>query len=95
MIDSEPSTFEVWEDAMIEEYESILKNDVWAVFSKTSWQISGNLQWPYKIKPTTDGCIEVKFVTRDFSQKEGIIYDKILTSIRIFCRSFLFGNIIW
>jgi hypothetical protein len=34
VIDSEPSTFEVWEDAMIEEYESILNNDVWAMFSK-------------------------------------------------------------
>jgi hypothetical protein len=41
-------------------------------------------KWPYKIKPTTDGSIKVKFVTRDFSQKEGIIYDKILTSIGIF-----------
>jgi hypothetical protein len=35
VIDSEPSTFDeaakhkVWKDAMIEEYDSILKNDVW------------------------------------------------------------------
>jgi len=33
--------------------------------------------------PTANGSIRVKFVTHDFSQKEGIIYDKILTSIRI------------
>jgi hypothetical protein len=33
--------------------------------SKTSRQISGNLNWPYEIKPTTDGCIEVKVVTRE------------------------------
>jgi hypothetical protein len=37
VIDSELSTFEeaskhkVWKDAMIEEYDSILKNDVWVV----------------------------------------------------------------
>jgi hypothetical protein len=37
VIDSEPSTFDedvkdkVWKDAMIEEYKSILKNDVWEV----------------------------------------------------------------
>jgi hypothetical protein len=37
VIDSEPSTFveaskhQVWKDAMIEEYDYILKNDVWAV----------------------------------------------------------------
>jgi hypothetical protein len=37
IIDSEPSTFEeaakqqVWKDAMMEEYQSIMKNDVWEV----------------------------------------------------------------
>jgi hypothetical protein len=45
-------------------------------------QISRNLHWPYKIKPTTDGCMEGIFVT----------HDKILTSIRIFCR-FLFWTL--
>jgi hypothetical protein len=33
--------------------------------SKTSQQISGNLNWPYEIKPTTDDCIEVKVVIRE------------------------------
>jgi hypothetical protein len=38
IIDSEPSTFEeaakqkVWKDAMMEEYQSIMKNDVWKWF---------------------------------------------------------------
>ena len=37
IIDSEPSTFEEavekqeWKDAMMEEYQSIMKNDVWEV----------------------------------------------------------------
>jgi hypothetical protein len=37
VIDSKPSTFDedamhkVWKDAMVEEYESMLKNDVWEV----------------------------------------------------------------
>jgi len=37
IIDEEPSSFEevvekkVWKDAMIEEYQSIMKNDVWDV----------------------------------------------------------------
>jgi hypothetical protein len=37
VINSEPSTFDevikhkMWKDAMIEEYKSILKNDVWEV----------------------------------------------------------------
>jgi hypothetical protein len=37
IIDSEPSTYEedskkqVWKDSMMEEYQSIMKNDVWEV----------------------------------------------------------------
>jgi hypothetical protein len=37
IIDSKPSTYEevakkqVWKDAMMEEYQSIMKNDVWEV----------------------------------------------------------------
>jgi hypothetical protein len=79
-----PPNIQVWKDAMIEEYESILKNDVWAVVPRPHGKSVVTSKWLYKIKPTADGSIEVKFVTRDFSQKEGIIYDKILTSIRIF-----------
>nr|QHR90809.1 hypothetical protein Q903MT_gene4835 [Picea sitchensis] len=38
IIDSEPSSYEeaatqqVWKDAMMEEYQSIMKNDVWKLF---------------------------------------------------------------
>jgi hypothetical protein len=37
IIDSEPSSYEeaagqqVWKDAMMEEYQSIMKNDVWEI----------------------------------------------------------------
>ena len=37
IIDSEPTTYEeasthqVWKDAMMEEYQSIMKNDVWEI----------------------------------------------------------------
>ena len=64
---------------MIEEYQSIMKNDVWEIVpgpEKTSVVTS---KWIYKIKHTVDGSIEkykAKFVARGFSQKEGIDYEE-------------------
>jgi hypothetical protein len=98
VIDSEPSTFEeatkhkVWKDAMIEEYESILKNDVWEVVPRPQGKSVVTSKWLYKIKHAADGSVEkfkARFVARGFSQKEGIDYDEIFapvaryTSIRI------------
>ena len=51
---------------MIEEYQSIMKNDVWDVVTS---------KWIYKIKHAADGSIEkykAIFMARGFSQKEGI-----------------------
>jgi hypothetical protein len=98
VIDSEPSTFidaskhQVWKDAMNEEYDSILKNDVWTVVPRPHGKSVVTSKWLYKIKHAADGGIEkykVRFVARGFSQKEGIDYDEIFapvtryTSIRI------------
>jgi hypothetical protein len=98
MIDSEPSTFEeaskhqVWKDAMIEKYDSILKNDVWAVVLRPRGKSMVTSKWIYKINHATDGSIEkykARFVARGFTKKEGIEYDEIFapvaryTSIRI------------
>ena len=84
VIDSEPSTFEeaskhkVWKDAMIEEYESILKNDVWEVVPRPQGKSIVTSKSIYKIKHAVDGSVEkfkARFVARGFSQKEGIDYD--------------------
>jgi hypothetical protein len=98
VIDSEPSTFfeaskhQVWKDAMNEEYDSILKNDVWTVVPRPHGKSVVTSKWIYKIKHATNGNIEkykARFVVRGFSQKEGIDYDEIFapvaryTSIRI------------
>jgi hypothetical protein len=98
VIDSEPSTFEeaskhkVWKDAMIEEYDSILKNDVWAMVPRLRGKSMVTSKWIYKIKHTIDGSVEkfkARFVAHGFSQKERIDYDEIFapvaryTSIRI------------
>jgi hypothetical protein len=61
-------------DAMIEEYQSIIKNDVCDVVP-----IPKNKVIIYKIKHATDGSIEKhkeRFVACGFSQKEGIDYEE-------------------
>ena len=62
---------------MIEEYQSIMKNDVWEVVSRPEEKFVVTSKWIYKIKHATDGSIEkhkARFVARGFSQKEGIDY---------------------
>ena len=85
IIDKEPSNYEQaaekkeWKDAMIEEYQSIMKNDVWDVVPRPEGKSVVTSKWIYKIKHTADGNIEkykARFVARCFSQKEGIDYEE-------------------
>ena len=57
---------------MIEEYQSIMENDVWDVFPRPEWKSVVTSKWIYKIKHATDGSIEkykARFVARGFSKK--------------------------
>eukprot|EP00253_Pinus_taeda_P013786 PITA_13786 len=76
----DPSTYEettehqVWKDVMIEEYQPILKNDVWEIVLRPGGKSVVSSKWTYRIKHATDGSIEkykARFVARGFSQKEG------------------------
>jgi hypothetical protein len=76
IIDFEPSCYEeassqpVWRDAMMEEYQSIMKNDVWDIVSRPEGKFVVTSKWIYKIKHTVDGSIEKHkeiFVARGFS----------------------------
>ena len=70
-IDKEPSSYEEvvewkeWKDAMInhEEYQSIMKNDVWDVFPRPEGKSVVTSKWIYKIKHAADGSIE-KYTAR-------------------------------
>jgi hypothetical protein len=77
---------------MTEEYQSILKNDVWHIVLRPKGKSVVTSKWIYKIKHATDGSVEkykVIFVARGFSQVEGVDYDETFaplaryTSIRI------------
>jgi hypothetical protein len=83
LVEKEPTCFEEfvqkkeWMDTMAEEYQSILKNDVWEVVPKPKNKKVVSSKWTFKIKHTADGSIEkhkARFVARGFSQKEGIDY---------------------
>ena len=64
---------------MIEEYQSIMKNDVLDVVPRPEGKLVVNSKWIYKIKHATDGSIDKYkeiIVARGFSQKEGIDYEE-------------------
>eukprot|EP00253_Pinus_taeda_P009075 PITA_09075 len=69
---------------MNEEYESIMKNDVWDVVLKPQDKTIVTSKWLYKIKRGVDGSAEkykARFVARGFSQKEGVDYDEIFALV--------------
>ena len=85
IIDTEPSSYEedagqsVWRDAMMEEYQSIMKSDVWDVFPRPKGKSVVTSKCIFKIKHAADGSVEkhkARFVARGFSQKEGIDYEE-------------------
>jgi hypothetical protein len=76
ILDSKPSSFQevedqqVWKEAMVEEYTSIMKNDVWNIVSRLEEKLVVSSRWLYKIKHVADGSIKkfkARFVVRGFS----------------------------
>jgi hypothetical protein len=68
-----------WVDSMTEEYQSIIKNDVWEIVPRPKGKDVVSSKWLFKIKHVVDGSIEkykARFVTCGFSQKEGIDYEE-------------------
>jgi hypothetical protein len=85
IIESELTCFEeaikkqVWKDSMMEEYTSIMKNDVWEIVPRPKNKFVVSSKLIYKIKHAADGSIDkykARFVARGFSQKEGVDYEE-------------------
>ena len=90
MINSEPSSFEeaaqlvLWQEAMVEEYSSIMKNDIWDIVPRPKGKYVVSSKWIYKIKHATDGNVEKykeRFVARGFSQIEGVDYEETFSPV--------------
>ena len=85
LVDKAPTCFEnatkqkEWVDAMVEEYQSIIKNDMWEIVSRPKDKSVVSLKWIFKTNHSTYGSIE-KYkeisVAHGISQKEGIDYDE-------------------
>jgi hypothetical protein len=76
IIDTEPSCHgeatcqQVWQDAMTEEYQSIMKNDVYNIVPRPEGKFVVTSKWIYKIKHAAGGSVEkfkARFVARGFS----------------------------
>ena len=68
-----------WVDAMVEEFDSIVQNNVWYVVPRPEDKSFVSSRWIYKVKQATDGSFEkhkATFVALGFSQVEGIDYDE-------------------
>eukprot|EP00253_Pinus_taeda_P005149 PITA_05149 len=85
IVDYEPTSYEeadsqdVWREAMVEEYASIIKNNVWEVVPRFEGKSVVTSKWLYNIKHVASGNIEkfkARFVARGFSQIEGVDYDE-------------------
>jgi hypothetical protein len=69
---------------MLEEYRSILKNNVWDIVSRPKDKSMVSSKWIYKIKHADDGSVENFkgiFVARGFTQKEGIDYEETFSPV--------------
>lgn len=59
ILDLEPSTYDesigqqCWKDAMMEEYKSIMKNDVWEVVPRPDGKFVVTSKWIFKVKHAT------------------------------------------
>ena len=82
---TEPSSFEeaveepAWVDAMVEEYDSIVRNNAWEIVLRPEGKSVVGSRWIYKVKQAADGSVEkhkARFVARGFSLIEGIDYEE-------------------
>ena len=64
---------------MVEEYDSIMKKQVWEVVPRPQGKKVVGSRWIYKVKHAADGSMDkykACFVENKFSQKEGIDYEE-------------------
>ena len=80
-----PSSFKeavedpAWVDAMMEKYDSIVRNSAWEIVPRPEGKSVVGSRWIYKVKQATDRSVEkykARFVARGFSQIEGINYEE-------------------
>ncbi len=85
LVETKPSSFEeaveklIRVDVMVEEYESIMKNNVCKVVPRSANKSIVGLRLIFKVKHVADGSIKkykAKFVAKGFSQVKEIDYEE-------------------
>lgn len=69
----------VWVYAMVEIYDSMVRNNVWEVVPRLIDKSVVGSRWIYKVNHATDESIEKQkamFLVKGFSQVEGIDYEE-------------------
>ena len=69
---------------MVEEYGSIMKNQVWEVVPRPKGKKVVGSTWVYKVNYIIDIIMEkykARFMEKGFSQKEGIDYEETFTLV--------------
>ena len=92
LLNEEPTTFEEaaqkkqWREAMTEEHQSNMTNDVWEIVPRPKEKSVVTSKWVYKIKHEANESMEkykASSIARGFSQKEGEDYDEIHSCCKI------------
>ena len=87
---TEPSSFEeavqqqTWVDTMVEEYDSIVRNNACDVVPRPIGKSVVGSRWIYNVKQAEDGSVEKykdRFLAQGFSQVEGIDYEETFTLV--------------
>jgi hypothetical protein len=82
----------IWKDAMVEEMESLHKNEMWDLVKLPSGRKYVNRKWVFKKKMNTTGQVakfKSRLVAKGYSQVEGVNFGEIfshgekLSSIRV------------
>ena len=90
LVDKDPTCFEEetnkkeWVDAIVNEYQSIIKNDVWEIVPRPKDKSVVSSKWIFKTKHSADGSIKkykAIFLAHGFSQKEGINYEETFSPV--------------